>query len=292
MPGELAAEGRVNTALFAELVGRFGWTPRGPLERNFTCYVCQHDGGALKTHGLDAFFTFQCPYAKRSRGVLFEGKRYLMDSVGGPTKLRDWLKDAVQKMVHIRGSFDRFVEARGLPPDTSVDTVLLAWDCHDGWDPEVGVRWSRQIEYGLHQNPPITGLVATRIHLDRLATLAAFRATVRELEFYYDGCWSPVLTPEVLFSAAAVIRYKPIDGDERFGAVYFDTIDPRSIRFLAVYMKNAGLLIPNNVDVFVRCRQLDVEQFSVHFRGALERGGWTVPRGITFNQLAPTLFES
>lgn len=271
MPGEQGRQGWANTALFSSLVADFGWFQRGPIDQNINCQKCQpYANGNPRQHGVDAIFTFDCPYSLKTRGVIVDGKRYTLDSVGGSAKIRQWLDDSIKTALHARDSLSALTEERNLPPDTQIDTVIVAWDCHKDWNAEKGKNWIKQISLGQTPSPLLSVFLSDKSHLDRLQTLSQFRKTVEKIEFLYSlerrPVWSEVLTPELFHSSILPVRYKKY-GETIFntGIIYFDIEQPSEIRFLVKYLDYSGLLTHNNINIHIPCSLSDLESFKQYF---------------------------
>ncbi|MBU0966842.1 MAG: hypothetical protein KKA54_10755 [Proteobacteria bacterium] len=271
MPGEQSREGWANTSLFASLVENFDWVLRGPIDQNMDCEKCQpYANGKPRTHGVDAIFTFTCPYTRRTRAVIVDGKRYTFKSVGGPATIKSWLNDSTKTALHARDSINSLSAQRNLPNDTLIDTVMVVWDCHEGWDQAKSKEWIKGIRLGHTPVPALSVFLSTKEHLGRLQTLSQFRHTVHSLEFLYSPekmpIWSKTLTPELLHSSILLIRYQKSDSQNKImGVLYFDTETPSRIRFLVKYLGYAGLLTHDNITIHVQCPQNELEHFENYF---------------------------
>lgn len=299
MPGEEGRAGWANTSLFASLVQDLGWEIRGPIDQNIECEKCQpYANGNPRTHGVDAIFTLFCPYLNRSRAVIVDGKRYTFESVGGPKTLRSWLDDSIKTTMHARESCESLFRTRNIPPGTSVDTVLVAWDCHEGWNANKAKSWLKNIRLGHTPPQTISALIATKEHLDKLQTIVSFKKTVNNLQFLYNcerlPMWSDTLTPELLYSSILLIKYQnshllaPI-----IGAIYFDINEPCRIRFLVRVLIHAGLLTHDQIAIHIPCKNSQLEHFENYFNAELRSLGQNEnSTSFNFSQLPISLFQS
>lgn len=301
MPGEQSREGWANTQLFTDLVEKFGWKLRGAIDQNIDCEKCQpYKNGKPRTHGVDALFTLSCPYdSKITRAVVVDGKRYTMESVGGPTKLRGWLEDTIKTSIHARESMDSLSKKRNLPPNTLIDTALVAWDCHDGWDSKKATSWTKGISLGHRPMPPLSVFLSTKDHLDRLQTIYQFSCTVRNLEFLYSiekkPLWARTLTPELLHSSTLLVRYEK-NGilKKNIGVLYFDVENSSNIKFLSKYLDYSGLLTHDEITIHILCKKSEIEDFETLFKAEFEIGSNSniEQTSFVFKQLVKAQFDS
>jgi hypothetical protein len=301
MPGEQSRQGWANTQLFTDIVESFGWKLRGAIDQNIDCEKClPYKKGNPRTHGIDALFTLSCPYDdKISRAIVVDGKRYTMDSVGGPTKLKGWLEDTINTLVHARESLGSLMEIRNLPHNTIIDTALVAWDCHDGWDANKANGWISGISLGHRPIPPISAFLSTKDHLDRLQTVYQFSQTVTGLEFLYSiekkPLWSSTLTPELLHSAILLVRYAQNGlSKKETGVLYFDIEKPGNIKFLSKYLHYSGLLTHDEITIHILCKKSDIEIFETLFKAEFEvdSGSNVEQAKFVFKQLVKSQFDS
>jgi hypothetical protein len=278
MAGEQGAEGKANTKLFAELVTTVGWTQKGPLDQNVDCQRCKtRANGTAATHGVDGLFTFFCPFLQGERAVVVDGKRWSMDTMNGPAKLSGELRNVAEDCVHLRESPDALLRQRDIAATVQLDTAMLLWHCHEGWNEEKALRWLREASPGVYRVPPVMAFVSTNIVLDRLATICTFRARFAELDFYYPtqqglAEWYSVLTPETLHSAMSLFRYREHNVSEwKYGAFYFDTSAPAGVRFLLKLMKATGFVAHPSVEVHVGCPESQVDAFREEIDVALRQ---------------------
>ena len=258
MPGgEQSTDGAINTRLFADTVGNFGWTLVTRQDKNLPCSVCKPGkGGKLKEHGVDLLFRLQCPYTNHQRGIYVDGKRYALASVTSKEKIKDWLDSARTVTRHLEQSQGLFREKLELPEELQIDTGIVAWDCHDGWDREVAYQRRDGVVFSGSDQPPVSILFLFKNHLDRLTTLANFKEKCTSLEFLYKTSktlvWNAVLTPELLMSAWLPIRYKRRSGEHwEMGLIAFDLEESRSVRFSVPILNYLGLTTHHEIDIYL-----------------------------------------
>ncbi len=217
MGGEQGQEGWANIKLFSEHARQLGWRTWGGLDRNAPCDACPaRRSGDKASHGVDGLFSFACPFLRRERAVVVDGKRYAMGSVGGPAKLKEWISAGTKVADHLSRSASALQEQRSIPADvtTSLDTSIIAWDCEDGWDSEKAEGWLSESVLELRPEKAIQSLILTKDRLDWLATLSNFSRLHEELELYYflepTPLWHHVLVPEALFWHFIRVRYSAL----------------------------------------------------------------------------------
>lgn len=301
MPGEQGRQGWANTQLFADIVKKFGWKLRGAIDQNIDCEKCPaYANGNPRTHGVDALFTISCPYnSKITRAILVDGKRYTMASVGGPAKLKGWLEDTIKTSIHARESMSSLSKKRNLPPNTQIDTALVAWDCHEGWDTQKAIKWIKGIALGSKPIPPISAFLSTRDHLDRLQTIYQFSQTVTNLEFLYSierkPLWTSTLTPELLHSATLLVRYSQNGkSNKETGVLYFDVEDSGNVKFLSKYLDYSGLLTHDEITVHIMCKKSEIEDFETLFEAEfqVDIDSSVEQTKFVFKQLVKAQFDS
>lgn len=259
MPGEQGQEGSAHVELFADLVAKLGWQQHGDLNRNVPCQKCPpKKGGDPNEHGVDGLFVIQCALAGRERAIIVDGKRYAQASIGGPKKLGKMLGDLVHACSHLRESPDYLERARSVSPGIRLDTAILAWFCHDGWNPAEALRWRADLGAGRSPvHPPVYGFVSTNIELDRLAAIANFKDKLETLEFMYVSSthggpvFSSVLSPELLHSTMFFSRYK-VRGSTayKYAAFYFDADSgSEGVSFLLNYLAYYGQFSHESIEV-------------------------------------------
>ena len=270
MPGEQSRVGWANTALFRDIVKNFGWVQRGPIDENISCKKCgKLKNGNWKIHGVDALFTIKCPYLERNRAIIVDGKRYTMESVGGPARLNKWLRATYKTVMHARESLDILNVDRNLPSNALFDTAMVVWDCYKDWDKNKAKKWIKEVHLNSYANPPVIALLTTKDFLNRLQTLDQFRKTVIELQFLYivDNAptWSDVITPELLHSSILAVRVKDYNSDYwNYAAFYFDDSTPSNISFLVDYLAHSSMLIHESVKILIPCKMSEVEIYQTH----------------------------
>lgn len=208
---EQSRQGWANTKLFSEIVSHFGWTQCGPLDRDVEFEVRLNNGKIKKEKiGVDALFRFDCPYTETKRVILVDGKRYAMSSMSSST-LTGFVRDVVTSTDRLRHASGALQRDRGISRDHIVDTAVIAWDCHDGWDRTKGRKIISQIDISQRKSPPVLALVLTTDHLDALQTLRQLAGDTHRVEFFYRNgrpasAYSNVLAPEMLLSSVIPMR--------------------------------------------------------------------------------------
>lgn len=250
MSGERSEEARALLTLFSSKARLFGWHLRAAINRNIT--VASEDGDAEEHTGVDGLFTLDCPFTGRKRGIVVDGKRYKWNSMRKPL-LAEFTDGVVEQCGKLRRSTTLLNDEHGIEEDVDFDTAILAWDCYEGWNPELYDRWMATLPLQrVRAKQPILGLVYSRPILDRLATIAELRQKVSALEFHYQlekyvVGWSKVLAPEAVCSPLIAIRWKDFPRGEvesphwKKGVLYFHQSPTRNARFIVPFLQHHGM---------------------------------------------------
>ena len=255
--GEQSTDGAINTKLFADTVENFDWILVTRQDKNLPCNVCKFSkGGKHKEHGVDLLFRIHCPYTNRQRGIYVDGKRYALSSVSSKEKIKEWLDSARTVTRHLDQSQSLFREKLSLPEDLQIDTGIVAWDCHEGWDPEVAHQRREEATIVGSDHPPVSVLFLFKNHLDRLSTITNFKEKCSKLEFLYRTekafVWNSVLTPELLMSDWWPIRYKWKNIEHwQTGLLGFDLNENNSVGFSISVLNFLGLATHPAIDIYL-----------------------------------------
>jgi len=277
-----------HAVLFARHVTGLGWNLKGDLDRDIPCpKLGTYKSGRVKAHGVDGLFEFTCPYGGGQRAVLLEGKRWAFRNVG-LSNLQDWMRTLVKKVRDLQESPEELYELRGISPGTSLDTALVAWECHEGWDGTAGKTLVGRVRPGRATNPPILALISTNTQLTRLSTVANLKERVRYLEFGYINnrglfSWSPVLSPEALHSSMMPIRTKEAADDRwEHGALVFAEQGAPNPAFLLQYLSSRQMLSHGKLGIQVAGPENVVQavrqQVTSEVRSVEAQTGWSPPR--------------
>lgn len=298
MPGgEQSTDGAINTKLFADTVEGLDWILVTRQDKNLPCNVCKATkAGNHREHGVDLLFRIQCPYTNRARGIYVDGKRYALASVTSKDKIKDWLDSAKNITRHLDQSQSLFRERLELPEDLQIDTGIVAWDCHEGWDPQIAYQRRDQVVFTGSDHPPITTLFLFKNHLDRLTTILNFKEKCSHLEFLYNTGkafdWRAVLTPELLMSAWWPIRYKRKNNEHwQTGVIGFDLHEDKAVRFAVPLLSHLGLLTHHAIEVYLAgWASSDVMQCQTLIEGTKKEYGLTA--ALTCKAFATTPYLS
>lgn len=299
---ETGEEARTLVNLFEETVRPFGWKLRAAINRNVKFTT---DKGEEQEAGIDALFTFRCPYEERERGIVVDGKRYAWSSMGGPSRLSEYVNDVIEQCVSLRKSGPFLERTYGIDPAVEFNTAAIAWDCHDGWREDLIDGWLTKLSVSKKwADNAIIGLVFTKKNLDRLRTIYEFRQKHTALQFHYqteryvDG-WTDVLAPEAICSDLVAIRYKTHSDAQkglnfwRSGAFYFHEGEIRNSRFIVPFLKHHNLF-DEQVTVHVAAQANLLDHFKQLIKLELEqesRGPGQHP-DVALTQLTTSEFKS
>lgn len=277
--GEEARQGWANTKLFSEIVTNFGWKQCGPLDRDVV-FASQSPASKPRTEkvGVDALFRFDCPITGTKRAVLVDGKRYAMSSMSSST-LSEIVRGVVKSADRLRHAGDVLVEERGISREHILDTAIIAWDCHDGWDSVRGRRMIASVDMSQRKNPPVLALVITKDHLDTLETLRSIAEKAGHLEFYYrngrpSAAYSKVLVPELLVSSVIPMRTSSPKQDhvgEQTGFLVPDVDAFSQADFPLELASMLGLFHPRELTVWVCCSRIKHEDFVEKVNNAIRQ---------------------
>lgn len=201
--------------------------------------------------------------------MLVEGKRYSMASMSTATKLGGIMHNALTDLEHMRDSPDGLSADLGIAPDEALllDTVMVVWHCHEGWDGEQAREWLRKAPPMRAKDPPVTLLVSHNEHLGRLASLHSFRREFEDMEFYYayqngyDSLWHATLSPEYLHSMVIPARYRRDERHPfRHGVFAFDLSETARIRFLLKYLHHIHYFHHDRIEILTPAPEVQIEQ--------------------------------
>lgn len=310
MSGEHGREGYENTKMFSTLATIIGWRLRGSIDSKIPCPICERKKAAAKdaapatkeatspppgakaatskepkaakekiAHAdginLDAIFTIKCPFTKRNRGILVDGKRHAMGSVE-PHTLRSDTDKLEREISHIREAKDVLYKQLNIDESTVFDTGILAWYCHDGWNEATANDHIRKVQSGAPRRLSIQILIANNTLLDRLGAVANFIKTQGAVEFFYKPTdhFSKTLAPEYLMSDLIPLHYKQRASDLdkrswRTGFLVFgiDTPYIAHIRFL-VKFANHVFSGHDNIDLFIDLPATEFARFKEEFESS------------------------
>ena len=149
-----------------------------------------------------------------------------------------------------------FREKLELPDEMQIDTGIVAWDCHEGWDRQIAFERRGEVVFSGSDQPPLTLLFLLKNHLDRLTTVKNFSEKCSHFEFLYKTkrafVWTPVLAPELLMSTWWPVRYKRGRAEHWDHAlIVFDLDDSKSVRFSVPILNFLGLTTHASIDLFL-----------------------------------------
>jgi hypothetical protein len=219
-----------------------------------------------------------------------------MDSSPTAT-LKKWLTSVKTTTEHLQYSLAAFETERQVPTGTMIDTGIVAWDCHEGWNPDTATERVAGIKFSPSSTQDLSILLWTKPILDRLATLAAFRAPLLSLEFAYTPesrlTWAKVLTPELLMSDILTIRYREKSEErEEHGVLFLGKGDARDAAFIVPYVPYMQLSSHTSVSVFLPCSRNEISAYQASLNAALgdHPGGRTV--ALTCKQIQTSEYRS
>lgn len=301
MGGETGIDGSTHVATFAQLVQQFGWSLKGRLDSNVPCQKCaRRANGDLQNHGIDGIFVIDCPFSKKSRGIVIDGKRYIMKSVGSAENLTKLVNSVVESAAHLHDSPDTMEQILSIDRATIFDTAILAWYCHEDFNANQAAEWIRNCQPSRPRHKSMIAFIMENTLLSRLKSLESFLLTVDELEFFYFmipevNKFSSVLAPEMLFSAIQPFRYiRKGSSEYRHGIFFYDVEKPANIRFILRFIESC-FAQSSSIEILAHCSPVQLTKLDSELKDQLkQQGGGNSRRGpeIVLKTLAKTIYEA